>query len=258
MNLPDPAEVAQQTMYSIAAAPRRNWPFPHIMVENVFPPDFYEQLMDALPSVERFKALTETGRVKGVSATAPYSNRLIIEMSRPQPELLPEDHRDLWAGFLDWLMGERFGLFMLQQFGTQVSRRFGDKINQVRLFRDFLIVRDQTDYALGPHTDGPQKVVVMLFYLPADAAHPELGTSFYVPRTDGMVCEGNRHYDREEFLRVATMPYKPNTMVAFFKNARSFHGVEPVTGQGLERRLIQFSIWHALGTGDDIAPVPCN
>jgi hypothetical protein len=256
MSVPDPAEVAQQTMYNIAVAPRRGWPFPHIVVENVFPPAFYQQLIAAIPPVECFKALTDTDRVKGVSASTPYGSRFIIEMTRPQPEILPEDHRDLWAGFLDWLMGERFGLFMLQQFGAQVGRRFGDRINEVRLFRDFLMVRDQTNYALGPHTDGPQKVIVMLFYLPSDAAHPELGTSFYVPRAEGMVCEGNRHYERDEFLRVATMPYKPNTLVAFFKNARSFHGVEPVKEPGLERRLIQFSIWHALGAGDDIAPVP--
>lgn len=256
MNLPDPAEIAQQTMYTIAAAPRRNWPFPHIVVENIFPPDFYHLLANAVPAPDRFKSLTETGRVSGVAATDPYSNRRIIEMSRPRPELLPEQHRDLWAGFLDWLMGKPFGLFMLQQFGSHVSRRFGDKFNQIRLYQDLMLVHDTTDYALGPHTDAPQKVVVMLFYLPLDAAHPELGTALYVPRAEGMTCDGNRHHPREGFLRVATVPYKPNTMVAFFKTARSFHGVEPVKEQGLERRLIQFSIWHGLGAGDDIAPVP--
>ena len=34
------------------------------------------------------------------------------------------------------------------------------------------------------------------------------------------------------------MPYKANCMFGFFKNNKSFHGVEPVNTEDIERNLI--------------------
>jgi len=39
-----------------------------------------------------------------------------------------------------------------------------------------MLARDLTNHALGPHTDHPQKLISLLFYLPADDALRHLGT----------------------------------------------------------------------------------
>jgi hypothetical protein len=101
-----------------------------------------------------------------------------------------------------------------------------------------------------------EKVVVFLFYLARPGADEGLGTSLYMPRDDGFRCEGGLHHPREQFFRVATMPYRPNTLVGFFKTARSFHGVEPVTAPGASRDLIQLSFCHRLPGDPGFAPVP--
>ena len=241
-------------MYRIASAQPRVWPFPHLVVDNVFPADYYAALLDALPPLEFYRPIAEAGRVTQATTDA-YRQRHVIEFSRPEPERFAPEHRDFWAGFLDWMIGERFVTFALQQFGSLVAARFGDSLRAARFHPEFQLVRDFTDYALGPHTDRPHKVMVLLFYLPRSGERPDLGTSLYVPRENAFRCNGTAHHPRGNFLRVATMPYRPNTMMAFFKSARSFHGVEPVTGPDLRRDLIQLSICHRVG-GQATVPVP--
>lgn len=255
MAAPDTREVEQQVMYRLANAPPRAWPFPHVLVDDVFPRSYYEALVEALPPLESYRSIAEAGRVTQMTPDA-YRQRHVIECSRPEPERFPSDSRAFWAGFLDWLVGERFIMFALQQFAPLVSQRFGQSLRDARFFPEFQLVRDFTDYALGPHTDSPHKVMALLFYLPRDADRPELGTSLYVPRENDFRCDGTMHHPREKFLRVATMPYRPNTMMAFFKTARSFHGVEHVAQPGVRRDLIQLSISHRLGSGRETAPVP--
>ena len=143
-----------------------------------------------------------------------------------------------------------------QACGALVGARFGDRLGEARFHPEFQLVRDFTDYSLGPHTDSPHKVVVLLFYLPRAAEREALGTSLYVPRDPAFRCDGSRHHPRDRFLRVATLPYRPNSMVAFFKSARSFHGVEPVVEAGVRRDLIQLSLCHRMAGGPGFAPVP--
>ena len=255
MAAPNVSEVEQQVMYRIGNAPLRTWPYPHFVVEDVFPADYYAQLLDALPPLDSYRTIADAGRVSQATPDA-YRQRHTIDLTRPEPERFPPAQRAFWAGFLDWLIGERFTMFALQQFGALVAARFGDRLSEARFHPEFQLVRDFTDYSLGPHTDSPHKVVVLLFYLPQLAERETLGTSLYVPREPDFRCDGTMHHARENFLRVATMPYRPNTMMAFFKSARSFHGVEPVVEPGVRRDLIQLSLCHRMASGPGFAPVP--
>lgn len=97
-------------------------------------------------------------------------------------------------------------------------------------------MRDETGYALGPHTDGPAKVVSVLSYL-THALRPQLGTSIYRPKQEGFTSAGGPHLPREDFDLLATLPYAPNILVAFPKTDDCFHGVEPVE-PGLRRDIL--------------------
>lgn len=257
MTQTDDSEVEQQVMYRLANAPLRHWPFPHLVVDDVFPAHFYARLIASLPPIESYRGIADSGRVATVTADA-YRQRHTIDLMRPEPERFPIEQRDFWTGFLDWLIGQRFIMFALQKFSPLVTARFSQNLRDARFHPEFQLVRDFTDYALGPHTDSPHKVAVLLFYLPPmGTTNADLGTSLYVPRDTSFRCDGTRHHARENFLRAATMPWRPNTLVAFFKSARSFHGVEPVTGPGLRRDLIQLSICHRMQAGA-FAAVPAD
>ena len=49
-------------------------------------------------------------------------------------------------------------------------------------------------------------------------------------------------WDTSLFERVATMPYKPNTLFAFVKTVQSFHGVERVDEPNVRRDLLFLDI----------------
>jgi hypothetical protein len=70
-----------------------------------------------------------------------------------------------------------------------------------------------------------------------------MGTSFYVARDPKFVSDGNAHLHFEDFINVYTVPARQNVAAGFFRNDRSFHGVEPVTEKGYERNALALSMY---------------
>ncbi len=104
------------------------------------------------------------------------------------------------------------------------------------------LVWDISGYALLPHADDPRVIFNFLFYLPAPGEESAFGTSIYLPKDRAFLSSGEARHQRHEFEHVSTYPFKQNAMFSFMRTARSFHGVEPVTGEDSVRRLILFSI----------------
>ena len=229
-----------QLMYKVANAPVAEFPFPHILVRDVFPADYYRELREHLPPLEVFKSLQSLGRVSGSYPDA----RGVLPLEAEHLDRLAEPYRGFWSALAQWLIGGAFGHVVLQKFAPQLSQRFAD-VNSVSFYGEALVVLDRTTYALGPHTDTPSKVMSFLFYLPQDDAMAHLGTSIYVPKEAGFESDGSESYHPyDKFHRFATMPYVPNTLFAFVKTPNAFHGVEPIAEAGVERALLLFDIRH--------------
>src|SRR5262249_11679812 len=80
-------------IYAIANAPIRSYPFPHIVVERVFPDDLYGAMLAQLPQPDRFMRLVDTGRVGHG-----YSPQRLVLHSRPQDlERLDDPERAFWG-----------------------------------------------------------------------------------------------------------------------------------------------------------------
>jgi hypothetical protein len=121
-------------------------------------------------------------------------------------------------------------------FWAFVSRNFktayGEK-TRVQLCRDF------PGYSIGPHTDGTEKSSILI-YLAKDESQPHLGTSIYVPKRKGFMCNGKKHHKFDDFEKVKTVPYLPNTGFGFIRCGWSFHGVEQTDSV---RNVLQVSIY---------------
>jgi hypothetical protein len=192
--------VLDHVSYRIGNARVNPYPFPHFFAENVFPEDYYAELLESLPPQEAYE---ERGA---------YNGRKFAEANPERFELLRSDQFLQTIGGLFW-----------QAF----QKRFGD--NQLSIRTDTRLILDSENYSIGPHTDAPWKIVSLLFYLPRDRSLSELGTSVYFPKEKGKVCAGGPHYPFEQFNRVHTAPFIPNSCFGFFKTANSWHGVEPIT-----------------------------
>lgn len=231
------SDVSLHVTYKVANAPIKPFPYPHIYLQDVFPPDFYRELRAHLPPAEAYQDLKALNRV---GAGYP-DTRLVMVVTPENVQALPEPSRSFWNATAQWLLGGAFGQMMTSKFAEFLEQRFGD-LRQTRFYDEALLVQDYTTYSLGPHTDSPAKVLSFLFYLPPDDSLAHLGTSIYVPKDPGFTCPGGPHHGFEKFDRMATMPYLPNTLFAFLKTDNSFHGVEPIQETGVRRDLLLYDI----------------
>ena len=230
------SRVDLHVLYKVANATISVFPFPHIYVRDVFPPDFYRELRAHLPPTETYRDLKALSRVN-----AGYPDgRLVMPVTPENVQALPEPLRGYWSRLAQWLLGG-FGQMALSKFGPFLDQRFGDS-RKMEFYDEALIVQDYTTYSLGPHTDNLRKVLSYLFYLPPDDSLAHLGTSIYVPKDRDFTCPGGPHHLFEKFDRVVTMPYLPNTLFAFLKTPNSFHGVEPITEGSVRRDLLLYDI----------------
>ena len=90
-----------QLIYKVANAPIRMYPYPHILVHDVFPADFYR----TLPPPNAYKTLTSLGRVSGNYP----DTRVVLPLTKPAVADLAEPYRGFWDDTSRWLLGGFFG-----------------------------------------------------------------------------------------------------------------------------------------------------
>ena len=226
-----------QLIYKFANAPIRMFPYPHVLVHDVFPADFYLELRRHLPPSGAYKSLKAMGRVR----SGYPDTRGVLPLTPDEVAALSEPYRSFWDRTARWLLGGPFGQVVLQKFGPLLAQRFENPA-AVQFHHEALVVQDRTNYKLGPHTDSPAKIFSLLFYLPADDSMPHLGTSMYLPKDPAFTCPGGPHHQFEGFNRLLTVPYVPNTLFGFLKTPNAFHGVEPIAETNVERALLLYDI----------------
>lgn len=179
-------------------------PFPHLYIENIFTELVYRALRVNLPPHSTYK------RFDG------YPTRYLCTPSGP-----------FWSTLIE----------RLQPIRHMLARKLNVKEAPGDIARVALI-RDYPGYAIGPHTDSPNKLFSALFYLPPDATLREHGTTLYA---SALRDPGTQHYAMSEaFTPEVTVPFMPNTMFAFAKTDRSWHGVQPFNGPGVRDVLLLY------------------
>lgn len=231
-------DAESQVLYRIANAPLLRHPFPHLYVAEVFPADFYRELRARLPELAAYKRLDETGTV----AKGMYQERFVCSLSDLEENEFAGNKGTFWAELTSWLSADAFARAILEKFRDGLVERFGEGI-EPRFEADLRLVRDFTNYAILPHTDTPRKLVSLLFYLPADDSMRHLGTSIYIPKDPTLRCDGTLLHPFEMFRKAATMEFRPNSLFAFFKTDRAFHGVDQIADQGIARDLLLYNIY---------------
>jgi hypothetical protein len=225
-------------LYRIGNATVNPFPFPHIYVRDVFPAEFYAGLLRHLPSREAFSPLSVA---RPMSSDVYDQTRTVLPLTPESVATLAQPYRGFWEDVTRMLLGGSFGNLLFGKFGQFIQNRFARQ-DGVDFYDEALLVRDAENYALGPHTDSPSKVLAFLFYLPEHDSQPQFGTSIYVPKDRTFTCAGGPHYPFDRFDRMLTMPYLPNTLFGFLKTQNSFHGVEPIKEEGIQRNLLLYDV----------------
>ena len=207
-------------------------PFPHYFVEHVFPEDYYRELLHNLPSSDVYENLYEVTDLK----LDHFRHRDQRDMDQGWTDRLPTEQKIFWESFNQWFLSAELAQAVMKSFGWETWPA-------VSIESQF--IRHRAGYFLGPHSDLYTKLVVLLLYLAPDDKAEHLGTSLYRPKQAGFSCPDSKHYPFEDFLRVKTLPYRPNSLLAFARSNVSFHGLEPLSEQDVAsagRDVIQYVI----------------
>ena len=109
------------------------------------------------------------------------------------------------------------------------------------------MVKDYTKYNLGVHTDTVGKLMSFLFYIPEDDTLSNIGTSLYksVSKINSDTKQHSvedQHFTKDQtknnFKKIKTCPFIPNSLFLFPRTRLSFHGVEEVNIDQKERNLL--------------------
>jgi hypothetical protein len=217
-------------------------PYPHYYIENVFPEEYYQELLRHLPA----SAVYENLRAVTTLKLDHFRHRDQRDLNEGWTKNLPAELKEFWDSFDEWFLGPELAQAALESFAEPLRARFGEGTPWPTVTVESQLIRHRAGYFLGPHSDLHTKIVVLLIYLASDESALHLGTSLYRPKDRGFRCPDSKHYPFEDFIRVKTAPYKPNSMLAFLRSDVSFHGVEPLSERDVAascgRDLIQYVI----------------
>jgi hypothetical protein len=217
-------------------------PYPHYCLDRVFPEDFYESLLRYLPGSAAYQNLFEITTLK----LDHFRFRDQRDLADGWTASLPDGLRRFWDDFNAWFLGPELARAVLDSFAGPLRSRLGERAAWPTTSVETQLIRHKAGFFLGPHTDASTKLVVLLVYLVPDDSRQHLGTSLYRPKERGFTCPDSAHYPFEDFVRVKTAPYRRNSLLAFERSDRSFHGVEPLAAQDVKtggRDLIQYVLY---------------
>jgi hypothetical protein len=229
------------TAYKIGNTPILNFPFPHFYVENIFPDDFYSKIQENLLDTNEMMSMAEVySKNKGLEG---YKDRFIIDFKMEESlQKIEKDKFKFWESFQN-NFSLNFSNLLQSKFKRFLDMRF-QYLENVSFRHEVRLINDKKNYALGPHTDQPAKVISVLFYLPKDLKQKETGTSIYMPKDPNKLNKKlpHVHYPHENFNKVTTIPFVPNSAFCFIKTNNSFHGVEKLEMEDTDRWSLQYNM----------------
>jgi hypothetical protein len=217
-------------------------PYPHYYLKHVFPEAYYQALLRYLPDIVHYQNLFEVTTLK----LDHFRFRDQRDLNDGWIDTLPNELCSFWNSFNEWFLGPVMAQAVLHTFGEPLRLRFGEEERWPEVSVEAQLIRHKPGFFLGPHSDLHTKLVVVLFYLPPDESAKHLGTSIYRPKDPNFTCPDSAHYPFEDFVKVKTAPYLPNSLLAFERSDRSFHGVEPLVDHDVSlgnRDLIQYVLY---------------
>lgn len=231
--------------------------FPHAVVENALPEDYYEELASVFPQLD---SVAGAGGLKNNAAYRMPALDAIDNAEIPQ----------IWRDFVAHHCSHEFYNRVCDVWGADIEAAHADlKDNFGVALRDFSVgirhagkeenpgnhsddvmldcqfsynspVRSESSVR-GPHLDSPYKMFAALLYFrhPDDAS---TGGDFeiYKLKEGASIKPRPAKIHPRNVERVRTVPYRANTLVLFINSPAAIHGVTPRSVTQAPRRYMNF------------------
>jgi hypothetical protein len=230
------ARIVAHLKGSIEAAELRLEPFPHVVVEDLFPAKFYDALVRGIPPVELFG-----GRVNKRQVVVPFT-------------MGPVYGRRVWR-FMARVIAERIAEVVTTKFRDPLAEwvaanwpplaadPLGPPMNMHS--SDGRIMLRGRGYDIPPHRDPKWGFITCLIYLVRPGDQETWGTVLYRVDGDEEALGAAPHWiKREQCHQVAEVPFRANSALIFL-NSKGAHGAsipEDADPADLQRYAYQFRI----------------
>src|SRR5687767_5909125 len=97
-------------------------PYPHFYLEQVFPDDYYQEMLRHLPASMVYQNLFEVTTLK----LDHFRHRDQRDLNPGWTKSLPEELRNFWDQFDAWFLGDELARAILQSFAEPLRTRFGE------------------------------------------------------------------------------------------------------------------------------------
>jgi ribosomal protein L34E len=205
--------IIEHIVAAVHTATRRDDPFPHLRVANVFPADIYAAMLQAMPMAADYRPMS--GRTK-YTRTQGGGTRTKIDLFPEFIRHLPDAKKPVWRAVGRALCSAEVREAFRAALAPGLEKRFGARHRSIGLYPIPALTRDVPGYRIGIHPDTRSKAVTIQLYLPADRSIEHVGTVFH-KRTSEAV-----------YKRSLQMPFAPNTGYAFAVADDTYHSVDTV------------------------------
>ena len=237
------SEVTSHMIYQVINTPIREYPYPHFFNTNVFPQNFYAEIMKHMPEENKYETLKEQDLIKiPDDELKKFKRRGVITLDDDKIKLIDEGIRDFWLELAKILMSPDFLIPLFLKFRPWITDEHGE-LQEITYTTEISLFRDTEMWQLDPHTDQRNEIFALFLYLPSDDSTSHLGTSVYTPKEPEFTCAGEGYsYPRKFFNCAYTAPFLPNCVFGFFRNNTAFHGVEYMKKTGDVRNLMTIQV----------------
>ena len=233
----DAEKIVAHVHCALARSTVHDAPFPHAVVHDVLPPDFYDALIRGIPPAEMFagKPVNKQRVVVPFDMAPAYSRRvwgfLVSEvLDRVVARLVVDKFRaplDAWL-HRDWPAS-----------GDSPSARLRVQTTDGRI-----LLRTR-GYHIPPHRDPKWGFITCLLYLAREGDSERWGTQLFSVDDDDEAADISPHWISPDRCRLhSEIPFQRNSMLIFL-NSHGAHGatIPPdARPEGLERYVYQFRI----------------
>lgn len=206
----------------------RNTPFDHIHMENVFPADFYQEILEKLPAADKYHPLYHHDALRADGS----STRMRMYLYPENLWRLPRLQSSIWREIAAALCSQELESAFKRKFRTALEDRFQQEAESIPLYPVPILVRDLPGYRIGIHADVLSKAITVQFYLPSDTSQAHLGTIFHSTNK------------KDEADQPLAMQFLPSSGYAFaVRRKESWHSAPTTTEADGERRSIMLTYY---------------
>lgn len=226
-------------------------PFPHIVLENIFPEDVYQKLLNNYPL--NSNNLNRIGVKRPKKNTRYQISSKDIEKDRT---ILTKEWLDLYDNNTSKSLFDDFkrifGSFFEEYYGKEnASRLLKEKnigkrnIDDSEIFLDFQPGINTPTSKLwssrvrGPHLDNPVEIFAILIYFSSEEKNSHGGNlEICSSHKDMQKFHGKLEISDNQVFATSTIEYKKNSGIVFLNTQKSIHSITKRKWVNEDRRLL--------------------